>query len=197
MAKHLARQPLDKCMLQLNQHRTLGRANASLDIQGEGKASGNTDPTPSGGTVVTGRLSAESKPPNHGCAGARLCSLRVCNVEPSAVQCSTEEALQSISLRADEELDRPTIFQAEGQGHKRLAQQRRESTRSAVDRPRRRISGVRGTRTLAGLLRTEGRTPDSVALMHLDPGGGRTATTEQDEERGRHRRHRHRRTHSR
>ena len=32
MTKHLARQPLDKCMLQLNQHRTSGRASAGLDL---------------------------------------------------------------------------------------------------------------------------------------------------------------------
>ena len=45
MTKYLARQPLDKCMLQLNQHRTLGRAKASLDIQGKGKANVDTVPT--------------------------------------------------------------------------------------------------------------------------------------------------------
>ena len=39
MTKHLARQPLDKCMLQLNQHRTSGRASAGLDVQGKKKAS--------------------------------------------------------------------------------------------------------------------------------------------------------------
>ena len=39
MTKHLARQPLDKCMLQLNQHRTSGRASAGLDVQGKNKAS--------------------------------------------------------------------------------------------------------------------------------------------------------------
>ena len=66
-------------------------------------------------------------------------------------------ALHLVSSRADDELDWPTIFQAEGQGHKRLAQERRESACSAVDRPRRRLSGVRGTRTLAGLLKTEGK----------------------------------------
>ena len=37
MTKNLARQALDKCMLQLNQHRTVGRAQTSLNIQGKGK----------------------------------------------------------------------------------------------------------------------------------------------------------------
>ena len=35
MTKHLARQALDKCMLQFNQHRTAGRASAGLDVQGK------------------------------------------------------------------------------------------------------------------------------------------------------------------
>ena len=43
MIKNLARQSLDKCMLQLNQHRTMNRAQASLDIQGKGNADANTD----------------------------------------------------------------------------------------------------------------------------------------------------------
>ena len=37
MTNHLARQPLDTCMLQLNQHRVKGRAQAGLDIQGTGR----------------------------------------------------------------------------------------------------------------------------------------------------------------
>ena len=36
MTKHLPRQPLDKCMGQLNQHRARGRAKAGLDVQGNG-----------------------------------------------------------------------------------------------------------------------------------------------------------------
>ena len=47
MTKHLARQPLDKCMMQLNQHRSAGRASAGLDVQG--KKSAPIDPTPSPG----------------------------------------------------------------------------------------------------------------------------------------------------
>ena len=35
MTKHLARQPIDKCMLQLNQHRTCGGAIAGLGVQGK------------------------------------------------------------------------------------------------------------------------------------------------------------------
>ena len=60
MTKYLARQPLDKCMLQLNQHRTSGHAKAGLDIQGKGKANVDPVPTPSGGTVATGQLSLSS-----------------------------------------------------------------------------------------------------------------------------------------
>ena len=47
MTKHLARQSLDKCMLQLNQHRTVGRAKAGLDIQGKGKTTVSTGSSPS------------------------------------------------------------------------------------------------------------------------------------------------------
>ena len=37
MTKHLARMPLDGCMVQLNQHRVSGRAQAGLSIQGAKK----------------------------------------------------------------------------------------------------------------------------------------------------------------
>ena len=37
MTKHLARMPLDGCMVQLNQHRVTGRAQAGLNIQGAKK----------------------------------------------------------------------------------------------------------------------------------------------------------------
>jgi len=37
MTKHLLREPLDKCMGQLNQWRRSGRAKTALDIQGKGK----------------------------------------------------------------------------------------------------------------------------------------------------------------
>ena len=45
MTKHLLREPLDKCMQELNQWRMSGRARTGLDIQGNGKA-------PSGEAVV-------------------------------------------------------------------------------------------------------------------------------------------------
>ena len=38
MTKHLLREPLDKCMKELNQWRMSGRAKSGLDIQGSGKA---------------------------------------------------------------------------------------------------------------------------------------------------------------
>ena len=38
MTKHLLREPLDKCMKELNQCRMSGRARSGLDIQGSGKA---------------------------------------------------------------------------------------------------------------------------------------------------------------
>ena len=38
MTKHLLREPLDKCMQELNQWRMSGRARSGLDIQGSGKA---------------------------------------------------------------------------------------------------------------------------------------------------------------
>ena len=38
MTKHLLREPLDKCMQELNQWRMSGRAKSGLDIQGSGKA---------------------------------------------------------------------------------------------------------------------------------------------------------------
>ena len=37
MTKHLLREPLDKCMKELNQWRMSGRARSGLDIQGSGK----------------------------------------------------------------------------------------------------------------------------------------------------------------
>ena len=44
MTKHLARQSLDKCMKQLNQHRAVGRARAGLDVQGAGKSTAGKRP---------------------------------------------------------------------------------------------------------------------------------------------------------
>ena len=37
MTKHLLREPLDKCMKELNQWRMSGRAKSGLDIQGSGR----------------------------------------------------------------------------------------------------------------------------------------------------------------
>ena len=42
MTKYLARMPLDGCMMQLNQHRVTGRAQAGLNIQGAKKSSENS-----------------------------------------------------------------------------------------------------------------------------------------------------------
>merc|ERR1712185_717320 len=56
MTKNLERQKLDKCMLQLNQHRTIGRASAGLDVQGKNKASAEPVSPPSGETGTAGRL---------------------------------------------------------------------------------------------------------------------------------------------
>ena len=50
MTKHLPRQPLDKCMGQLNQTRAQGRAKAGLDVQGKGQT--RSDPTYSLGAEV-------------------------------------------------------------------------------------------------------------------------------------------------
>ena len=47
MTKHLACQPLDKCMLQLNQHRAAGRAKSGFRIQGAGAAEANPTGSPS------------------------------------------------------------------------------------------------------------------------------------------------------
>ena len=50
MTKHLARQPLDKCMLHLSQHRARGRAQAGLGVQGgkqaEADSGGGSDALP-------------------------------------------------------------------------------------------------------------------------------------------------------
>ena len=62
MTKNLARQALDKCMLQLNQHRTAGRAQTSLNIQGKGTTNVTTGSISSEEPVVTGRLSENEKP---------------------------------------------------------------------------------------------------------------------------------------
>ena len=62
MTKNLARQSLDKCMLQLNQHRTAGRAQASLDLQGRGKTDADTLPSSGAGSVAAGRVSAGPGP---------------------------------------------------------------------------------------------------------------------------------------
>ena len=59
MTKHLPRQPLDKCMKQLNQHRAQGCAQAGLVVQGEGTVS--TDPIPSFGAGV-GEVADPNKP---------------------------------------------------------------------------------------------------------------------------------------
>ena len=62
MTKNLARQALDKCMLQLNQHRTVGRAKASLDLQGRGKTDATTVSSFDADSVVAGRVSVGPKP---------------------------------------------------------------------------------------------------------------------------------------
>ena len=51
MTKHLLREPLDKCMGQLNQWRRSGRAKIALDIQGKGKGEAAQE---EGGQVVRG-----------------------------------------------------------------------------------------------------------------------------------------------
>ena len=50
--KHLARQPLDKCMLQLNQHRTSRRASAGMDVQGKKPAPADPVPSPGAGDRI-------------------------------------------------------------------------------------------------------------------------------------------------
>ena len=57
MTKHLARQPLDKCMLQLNQHRATGRAKTGLQVQGTGGT--KAKPTGSPGAPVGGAKGRE------------------------------------------------------------------------------------------------------------------------------------------
>ena len=49
MTKHLPRQPLDKCMGQLNQKRAQGQAKAGLDVQGKGSTGSDPTPSPSAG----------------------------------------------------------------------------------------------------------------------------------------------------
>ena len=167
MTKHLARQPLDKCMLQLNQHRTSGRASAGLDVQGKNKALAEPVSTPSGETWTANRPKRDSQPPISGCTESRLGSLRVCAHEPPAARHSSQPALRKVSIDADEELDRPIDPEA---GRRENAQSRRTPTCPAIDRPRRRSrrggsplgSGVRGTRTLAGLLKAPGQSPIMV-----------------------------------
>ena len=61
MTKHLPRQPLDKCMGQLNQTRSQGRAKAGLDVQGKGQT--GSDPTPSPGAEV-GEDTGPAQPSN-------------------------------------------------------------------------------------------------------------------------------------
>ena len=54
MTKHLARQSLDKCTKQFNQHRADGRARAGLDVHGAGKSQANLAPNPSVGAEEAG-----------------------------------------------------------------------------------------------------------------------------------------------
>ena len=66
MTKHLARQPLDKCMRHLNQHRATGRAKTGLQIQGAGSAKTNSTGSPSAPVeplVPTFQNSEEEVPP--------------------------------------------------------------------------------------------------------------------------------------
>ena len=68
MTKHLARQSLDKCMRQLNQHRAVGRARAGLDVQDDGKSTtdkrpeAEPTPTPGGGVgEAEGRVDSRTE----------------------------------------------------------------------------------------------------------------------------------------
>ena len=97
MTKHLARQSLDKCMRQLNQHRAVGRARAGLDVQGARKSTADkrpeAEPTPSPGAEVgdaEGRVEDAAKSPTAGRTGTHLKSLRNCSTStrsPSQTQC--------------------------------------------------------------------------------------------------------------
>ena len=64
MTNNLARQALDKSMLQLKQHRAAGRAKASLDLQGRGKTDAATVSSPGADSVAAGRVSAGPGPFN-------------------------------------------------------------------------------------------------------------------------------------
>ena len=65
MTKHLPRLSLDKCMKQLSQHHSHGRAKAGLDVQGKG--AGSADSMPSLGAGVrkptAGKLGAKPRSP--------------------------------------------------------------------------------------------------------------------------------------
>ena len=71
MTKHLARQSLDKCMRQLNQHRAVGRTRAGLDVQGAKKSTTDkrpeAEPTSNPGVEVgdaDGRAGLAAKSPS-------------------------------------------------------------------------------------------------------------------------------------
>ena len=73
MTKHLARQSLDKCMRQLNQHRAVGRARARLDVQGVRVTKSDSMGIPGepvGKAEDRERIAAQS--PSNGSAGTRL-----------------------------------------------------------------------------------------------------------------------------
>ena len=130
MTKHLARQPLDKCMLQLNQHRATGRAKTGLQVQGTGGT--KAEPTGSPGAPVggaEGREQPAAQSPSKGPSGTRLSSLRVCMAGPSQAPCSPV---------ADEQPDQAVIFQGGRQGHKRRGAENisvRESTCPSIGWP--------------------------------------------------------------
>ena len=120
-------------MLQLNQHRTMGRAQASLDIQGKGKTNVNAGSGPSAEPVVTGGMSENSKPPDPDASAesdatdpempalvplalsakrsARAALARL-NAEPKA-RCRTASKPNARNVSEDQ----PTIFNDGGQGH--------------------------------------------------------------------------------
>ena len=136
MTKHLPRLSLDKCMRQLNQHHSQGRAQAGLDVQGMGV--GRADPTTSPDAPgpnnhklenpTTGKpgakTSSSQKSPSTGKPGIRLNSLRVCTTGSSHATYDTHE-VTSVGLasgpcgRRDEQSGPSIIFQGGRQGHKR------------------------------------------------------------------------------
>ncbi|MDA8582615.1 hypothetical protein N9L68_00250 [bacterium] len=178
MTKHLARHPLDKCMLQFSQHRAQGRAQAGLDIQGDGK----DEPKPACDfDVQAGEVSAGPKYPGS-CPtqclpAARLSAIGICDSAqctsipaPSGgsdrVEQGAAHAPRSV-LRDRQESDQSVNVETGGLGHKRRGAAKsgaHECTHPVAGWPERRERGgspkIGSSRKLGLVL--PGHTPQAV-----------------------------------